>query len=187
MFKYFLPLLFLAAACSSGHKADYEVQAELQMIDTLNQRLQTVKSWLDRMSLDEIKERKSIISHNFEFLEQEFVEQKITVDEENSRLLDEYRGYGKLYKRSLDSFKPIVMETEELFKQLKTLKESAHSKDYKKETFIQYFNKEKADVLTLYEYASTVLKPIIDTDLDFERAEKKVEELCQSLKESSEK
>lgn len=182
MFKYFVPLLLLFTSCQSGYKADYEVQAELQMIDTLSQRLSTVKTWLDRMPLAEIQERKEIVAHNMGFIEEEIVAQKKTPDEITIRLLDEYRAYGKLYKRSADSFKPIVMETEELLKQLKTLKESAHSKDYEKETFLKYFEKEKSDVVTLFDYASTIIKPLIDTDLDFERAEKKIEDLCENLK-----
>lgn len=183
MFKYFISLLLILAACKGGHKADFEVQAELKMIDTLNYRLQTVKSWIDKVSLPEMQERKDIIDHNLEYIENQYVESGLKMDVETSQLLDEYKNYGKLYKRASDSFKPIVMELEELIIQLKTLKESAYSKDYEKNTFLTYFKKEKEDVLKLYVFAETVQKPVIDTDLAFERAQSKVEQLAESLKE----
>ncbi len=182
MFKYFITLLIILVSCTNKYKADYEVQAELQMIDTLNTRLQTIKGWLDKVPLEEIQERKDIVKHNYEFVDDQYREKELVVDEETSRLMDEYKSYGKLYDRAADSFKPIVMELEELLIQLKTLKESAHSKDYKKETFLKYFEKEKEDVLKLYGFAESVLKPVVDTDLTFERAQKRVEELAESLK-----
>lgn len=182
MFKYFIPLCFVFAACQDGHKADHEVQAELRMLDTLNARLQTVKSWLDYMPLAEIQERKDIVKHNYEYCDARYREKQLVVDEETARLMDEYKSYGKLYGKASDSFKPVVTEMEELLLQLKTLKESAYSKDYEKTTFLKYFNKEKEDVLRLYKLAEMVLKPVKDTDLSFERAQKRVEELAESLK-----
>lgn len=183
MLKYFVVFLLILVSCNNKYKADYEVQAELRMIDTLHSRLLTVKGWLDKMSLAEIQERKDIIKHNYEFCDEKYREKQIPVDEETGRLMDEYKSYGKLYKRAADSFTPIVTETEELFIQLKTLKESAHSKDYKKETFLKYFEEEKKAVLKLYAFAEMVLKPTVETDLAFERAQKKVEVLAESLKE----
>ncbi len=182
MSKYFILLIVIVFACKNKHQADHEVQAELRLIDTLHSRLMEVKGWLDRMPLEELKERKDIIKHNYEYCDQIYKERKLVVDEETARLMDEYRNYGKIYSKAVDSFKPIVMELEELLVQLKTLKESAYSKDYKKETFLTYFYKEKEDVLKLHKFAETVLKPAIDTDLAFERAQKRVEELAEGLK-----
>lgn len=183
MLKYFISILLVVSmACKQGHKADYEVKAELQMIDTLNVRLMTIKSWLDYMPLEEIQERKDIIAHNYDYCDSRYREKKLLVDLETAQLMDEYKNYGKLYGKTIDSFKPIVMEMEELLLQLKTLKESAYSKDYQKETFLTYFKKEKADVETLYKLAERVLKPVKDSDMSFDRTQKKVEALAESLK-----
>jgi hypothetical protein len=179
--------MLILAACNNGHKADYEVQAELKLIDTLQNRIQTVTSWLDKMPLSEIQERRDIISHNLDFIKTEYNEQNLIADPESMMILDEYKGYGKLYKKVSDSFKAIVMETEELHVQLKTLKESAYSKDYKKETFLEYFNKEKNEVETLYKLSYDILKPMVDTDLDYERTQKQVEEIAEALKQNREK
>lgn len=187
MFKYLISFVLILAACNNGHKADYEVQAELKLIDTLQNRIQTVTSWLDKMPLSEIQERKDIISHNLEFVKTEYNEQNLIADPESMMILDEYRGYGKLYKKVSDSFKAIVMETEELDLQLKTLKESAYSKDYKKETFLEYFYKEKREVENLYKLSYDILKPMVDTDLDYERTQKQVEEIAEALKQNREK
>ena len=149
MFKYFIPCLFLLMSCKDGYKADYEVKAELELIDTLQMRVQTIRTWLDYMPLEEIQERKDIIKHNYEFCDSRYREKNLIVDLETAQLMDEYKSYGKLYGKAIDSFKPIVMEIEELLIQLKTLKESAHSKDYEKETFLTYFRKEKEDVTLL--------------------------------------
>jgi len=170
-------------SCSNQNKADYEVKAELIMIDTLNSRLNEIKSWLDEISLEEINDRKEIINHNYNFCDQIYRENNLIVDEETARLMDEYKGYGKLYTRAADSFKPIVMEMEELYIQLKTLKASAYTKDYKKETFLVYFNKEKEAVLKLHEYCKNIIHPIIETDLMFERAQTRVEEVSKTLKD----
>ncbi|MBL7835892.1 MAG: hypothetical protein JNM67_00100 [Bacteroidetes bacterium] len=182
MFKYLSFLLIVLVACKGGHKADYEVQAELQMLDTLQARLLTVKSWIDKVDLREIQERKDIIDHNLQYIQNHFVESNTLMTPETALLLDEYKNYGKLYKKASDSFKPLVMELEELFIQTKTLKESAHSKDYKKETFLTYFQKEKEDVLKLYDYATMVQRPVVETDLAFERAQQRVEQLAEELK-----
>ena len=72
---------------------------------------------------------------------------------------------------------------EELYVQLKTLKASAYTKDYKKETFLVYFNKEKEAVLKLYEYCQNIIHPIIETDLMFERSQTKVEDISKTLKD----
>jgi hypothetical protein len=181
MFKYLSLLLIVISACKGGHKADYEVQAELQMLDTLQSRLNTVRSWIDQVNLAEIQERKDIIEHNLLYLQNHYVENKIIMTPETALLLDEYKNYGKLYKKAADSFKPIVMELEELYIQLKTLKESAYSKDYKKETFLTYFKKEKEDVLKLFDFATMVQRPVIETDMAYDRAQKRVETLAQEL------
>lgn len=183
--KYFFLLIasIFIFSCTHQNKADYEVKAELILIDTLNTRLNEIKSWLDKISLEEINERKDIINHNYQFCDQLYRENNIIVDEETARLMDEYKGYGKLYTRASDSFKPIVMEMEELYIQLKTLKASAYSKDYKKETFLVYFNKEKEAVSKLYDYCQNIIYPIIETDLMFERAQTKVEDLSKNLKD----
>lgn len=189
MYKYLVTCLLMVAlafavSCSERRKADYEVQAELQLIDTLNQRLLTIRDWLDKMPLKEINERIEIIDNNIAFISDEMAEQKLAGDEETSHLLVEYKSYGMMYQKAADSFSNIVTRIEELIIQLKTLKESAYSKDYKKDIFLTYFHREKKEILDLYKYAAIVLKPLVDTDLSFERTEKQIEELAESLKGS---
>jgi hypothetical protein len=178
---FFLPLLILAA-CTNGYKADYEVEAELQLIDTLQARLSTIKGWLDKMPLEEVLEREDIIAHNLTFIDQSYKETGLAADEETLALLEEYKSYGLIYARTADHYTGIVTDMEELLIQIKTLKASAHSKDYKKETFLKYFKEEKEAVLNLFSQSEAVLKPAIDTDLSFERAQQRVEGLAESLK-----
>lgn len=152
------------------------------MIDTLQNRLSTVRSWIDQVNLDEINERREIIEHNLMYIQNHYVEKKIMMSPEIAQMLDEYKNFGKLYKKAADSFKPIVTEMEELIIQLKTLKESAYGKDYKKETFLKYFEKEKEDVLRLYDFATMVQRPVVETDIAFDRSQKRVEALAEDLK-----
>lgn len=183
--KYIIILfsIILFFACQPKNTADFEVKAELQLIDTLKTRLDEVKSWLDEISLEEIKERKELIEHNYQYCDMRYRELKKVVDLETAVLMDEYKGYGKLYGRAAESYKPIVLELEELYVQLKTLKESAYSKDYKKELFLDYFHREKDSVEKLHQYSTKYLKTILETDLMFERAEKRVEEIAEELKQ----
>lgn len=175
-------MLIVLAACKGGHRADYEVQAELQMIDTLQSRLLTVKSWIDQVNWDEMQERKDIIEHNLHYIEMHYTERGLMMDPGTAQMLDEYKTFGKLYKKASDSFKPIVTELEELLIQLKTLKASAYEKDYEKETFLKYFHKEKEDITTLYNLALNMQKPVVDTNMAFDRTQKRVEELAEELK-----
>ena len=183
MYKYFLASLLIFAACQKGFKADYEVKTELQLIDTLQNQLNTIKTWLDFMPLADIQERKAIIEHNLSYLEEQYVSKHLLLTPEDALLMDEYKSYAKLYGRAIDSFKPVVMEVEELMIQLKTLKASAHSKDYEKATFLKYFNEEKTAVEKLYKLADKLLKPIQETDLAYERAQTKVEAMSEEFQE----
>lgn len=183
MYKYFIACLLIVSACQQGYKADYEVKTELQLIDTLQNQLNTVKTWLDFMPLADIQERKAIIEHNLSYLEEQYVSNHKLLSPEDALLVDEYKSYAKLYGRAIDSFKPVVMEVEELMIQLKTLKASAHSKDYEKATFLKYFNEEKAAVEQLYKLADKLLKPIQETDLSYERAQTKIEAMSEEFQE----
>jgi len=181
---FILSIAFLMA-CKGGHPADYEVQVELQLIDTLKGKIETVRGWMEKMPLNEIQERLDVINNNSDYIIHQLREQGLQADEQMSKTMDDYKAFKKLYSVCADSFKPIVTEAEELFYQLKTLKESAYTKDYQKDTFLMYFHKEKADVEQLYQLASSILKPAVDTDLDFERTEAEVEAIAQELKENS--
>ena len=183
MYKYFIACLVALSACQQGYKADYEVKTELALIDTLQNQLNTIKSWLDFMPLADIQERKDIINHNLEYLQEQYVSRHMTLSPEDALLMDEYKSYSKLYSRAIDSFKPVVMEVEELMIQLKTLKASAHSKDYEKATFLSYFNQEKTAVEKVYKLADKLLKPLKETDLAYERAQTKVEAIAEQFQE----
>lgn len=183
MVKYFVLMLLIASACSNSHKADYEVQAELRMTDTLQARLKVVNGWLDKMKLEELQERIDIIHHNTEFVQIMMKEKALDFDEETARQMQEYISYGQMYERSATYYKPIVTGLEESLVQLRTLKESAYGKDYQKDVFLKYFAQEKEEALKIYALADSTLKPAIESDLAFERTQNAIETLAESLKE----
>jgi hypothetical protein len=183
MYKYFIACLVALAACQQGYKADYEVKTELALIDTLQNQLNTIKTWLDFMPLADIQERKDIINHNLDYLKEQYKVNHLILNEEDDKLITEYNSYAKLYGRAIDSFKPVVMEVEELMIQLKTLKASAHSKDYEKATFLTYFNQEKKAVEKVYQLADKILRPIKETDLAYERTQTKIEAMAEQFQE----
>lgn len=184
MFKIILQLFIVSVVMSacSGPSVDYEKQAELQYLDTLALRLQDVKQMLDRVDHEDIMERKEIIEHNYEFLDEKLREKGIVPDAEMMRMIDEYKALEKLYERTDANYNNIVKELEELVIQVKTLKASANSKDYNKETFKIYFKQEKEDVLKLHNLALETLKPCIETESVFMRRQAEVEELATKMK-----
>ncbi len=184
MFKlliYLFIVLTFFSNCNNG-ATDFEKQAELQYLDTLNSRLLFVESLLKKVDLSDIEDRKEIIENNLLFCETKLKEKDIEPEGEIERTLQEYKGLGKLYTYTISNYKPIVMQLEELFIQVKTLKESANAKDYNKDIFKQYFNREKADVLKLYDLAINTLNPCIETESVFTRRQQEVEELAENLK-----
>ncbi len=184
MFKLLIQLFILLVFFSNcgNIPTDFEKEAEIQYLDTLDARLAAVKGMLDKVDLDDIEERKEIIENKYKFCDMKYREKNIIPDADVVRMMDEYKALEKIYEKATENYKPIVMELEELLIQVKTLRQSANEKDYNKETFKTYFNKEKEDVLKLYAVASSSLKPCIETEPVFERRQKEVEELAESLK-----
>ncbi|MES2618888.1 MAG: hypothetical protein V4613_13500 [Bacteroidota bacterium] len=184
MFKIIIQLFILTALFTqcSGPSSDFEKQTELQYLDTLDARLEVVRQLLSKVNYEDISERKEIIEHNYELLEERFVEKKIIPDAQTMQIVDEYKALEKLYERTLANYKNIAMEMEELHIQVKTLKESANSKDYNKETFKKYFNQEKKDVLKLYELSQETIKPCLETESVFMRRQGEVVDMIEKMK-----
>ncbi len=184
MFKLFT-FLFISAsilsACNSSD-IDYEKQVELQYLDTLNERLFNVKALLDKVELADIEERSEVIEHNVEFCNLKMTEKAIEPDEEIKRLFEEYKALDRLYLNSIKQYTTIVKQTEELFLQVKTLKESANQKDYDRAVFKLYFNQAKKEILALHQLAQNTLKLVVESESVFTRRQEEVESLAEELK-----
>lgn len=184
MFKLFT-FLFISAcvftACNQ-QGVDYEKQAELQYLDTLNSKLLDVKSLLDRVELADIEERSEVIEHNLSYCQLKMEEKGIEADEEINRLFEEYKALDRLYLNTAKQYTPIVKQTEDLFLQVKTLKESANDKDYDKSVFKLYFNQAKKEILALHRLSLNTLKLVVESESVFTRRQEEVEALAEELK-----
>lgn len=184
MFKLFTFLFIsiaLFSACNND-VPDYEKQAELQYLDTLNERLLGIKGLLDKVELADIEERSEVIEHNIQFCNLKMQEKGIEPDEEIKRLFEEYKALDRLYLNTANKYTSIVKQTEELFIQVKTLKESANSKDYDKAVFKVYFNQAKKEILALHDMAQNTLKLCVESESVFTRRQEEVEDLAEQLK-----
>ena len=184
MFKLFT-FLFISASILSAcndNRIDYEKQAELQYLDTLNGRLLVVKDLLDKVELADIQERIEVIEHNVSFCNLKMEEKAIEPDEEIKRLFEEYKALDRLYINTANQYTPIVKQTEDLFLQVKTLKESANDKDYDKAVFKVYFNQAKSEILALYKLSQNTLKLVVESESVFTRRQEEVEALAEELK-----
>ncbi len=169
-------------ACKNNSRTESEIASELILIDSLDFQLNNIKSLLDRTSYQDLHERIETIDHNYDYCKTQITEKKLKEDEETTRLLDEYKALGYIYQKAVLHHKKIVLKLEDLYAQSKTLRKSARAKDYNKETYKQYYNQQRSDILNLNRLCADVLKPVIDTDLTFERREAEVEALAESLK-----
>lgn len=184
MFKLFTFLFIsiaLFSACNND-APDYEKQAELQYLDTLNKRLLGIKGLLDKVELADIEERSEVIEHNVQFCNLKMKEKAIEPDEEMNRLFEEYKALDRLYLNTANKYTSIVKQTEELFIQVKTLKESANDKDYDKAVFKVYFNQAKKEILALHDLAQNTLKLCVESESVFTRRQEEVEDLAEQLK-----
>lgn len=172
---YLFTIIGLFANCdfnsvnSDSKLSDFEQNKAVEYIDSLNSDLQEVKLKLDKIDFADIAERK-------DYIESELVTIQLfgdsSINDEMIKNLEEYRALLKMYKNFLKYSKQIVMETEELFVQLETLKKSINKGTYPKEEFKKYFQKEEDDVKRLVEFAAIYLDPVIETEsLFFKREE----------------
>ncbi|NQW42070.1 MAG: hypothetical protein HQ463_01380 [Bacteroidetes bacterium] len=175
-------LLFAVISCKNNQRTESEINSELILIDSLDARLNYVKSFLDETSYEDLQERNDIIDNNYDFCKKSLIDKKIVEDEETNRILEEYKAIGFIYKKAIANYKNIVLELEDLYGQSKTLRQSATAKDYNKETYKTYYSQQKEDIGKLILFSNDVLKPVIDTDLTFERRQAEVEDIAESLK-----
>lgn len=92
---FILSIAFLMA-CKGGHPADYEVQVELQLIDTLKGKIETVRGWMEKMPLNEIQERLDVINNNSDYIIHQLREQGLQADEQMSKTMDDYKAFKRL-------------------------------------------------------------------------------------------
>lgn len=172
----------LAFSACNNQTTDYEKQAELQYLDTLNERLLDVKSLLDKVELADIEERSEVIEHNIQFCNLKMEEKAIEPDEEMKRLFEEYKALDRLYLNTAKQYTNIVKKAEELFIQVKTLKESANAKDYDKAVFKVYFNDAKKEIIAMHQLSQNTLKLCVESESVFTRRQEEVEDLAEQLK-----
>jgi hypothetical protein len=164
-FLFFLPI-FISLLSSCGNAQEkFEQDKAIQFMDSLDQQIVQVRNLIERIDIQELEDRK-------EFLYQELnIAQYQTepLSQDDIKVYEDIRALSRIYRNALREYKLIVMETEELIIQLKTLRKSVMKNEYSKEEFKQYFSQEKEDVEKLVEYAETYLRPVVETDNLFER------------------
>jgi hypothetical protein len=177
LFSFVLAL----SACTGNSNNAFEKQRSLELIDSLEAQLLQVQSKLKKIDLKDLQERKDYVDAELVFL-------KVHADPDDLspeilRILDEYRGFSKMYK-NIGKYGPrIIAENEELSIQLRTLRKSVEKGDYAKEQFKVYLAKEREDVMKLSEYASVYIDPIVETEPLFFKRMDEIEALSTRIRE----
>jgi hypothetical protein len=173
--------LFMMTFSSCTNKNDqYEKQVELNLIDTLEIELAKTRIWLD-VNYPEIKSRINPMKQNIKIITLNYTE---TWSEEMIMNMDRYRGMLKIYEKFAEHYKPIVLETEELINQVKTLRNSVDKGLYvgKKEEFKKHYEQEKKDIENNLLYSTRYLKPAKVMEREYNRREEYVQSLLEDLK-----
>lgn len=155
-------------SCKSNQKQQQEI--EIAMIDSLFVPLNQTKEILN-FDINEIKERTVFIDSIEVFFK--FYNQT-TPDPETSLSLDKLFGIKRIYATAIKQYTNCVLETEELFIQLNTLKQSVMENKYSKEEFKKYLAVERKDIYENLNFGKKFIKPVSEIEQEFNRSAEKV-------------
>ncbi len=173
----FLSVLF--AACGGGTDAAYEKQTELRKCDTLKAAIDTVVKIVN-IDIDEIRSRKEEMDSILRRLKFEL---SSPPEPKTASVIDTYNGISRTYKTFLEQYSEVIQETEELFYQEKTLRESVQKDRYsgKKEEFKEHWSEEMKSAEKLFGKAQAYVKNISDLEAVYQRSQMEMEKVLPSL------
>jgi hypothetical protein len=157
-----------------------EQDKALQFVDSLQQQLMQIKMTLDKVDVNDISERKDFIEAELRIIQ--MYGDSALMNSELQKSVEEYRALFKIYKNFLMYCKPIIMETEELFVQMKTLKKSVQKGIYPKEEFKTYYKQESEDVYRLKVFVETYYNPVIETEHLFDKRQEELSKITRKIR-----
>lgn len=166
-FLFFFPILISLLSSCGNAQGKFEQDKAIQFLDSLDQQMMQVQKLIERIDIHEIENRKEFLYQELQIVQ--FHTDSTSISQDDIKVYEDIRALSRIYRNALREFKLIVMETEELTIQLKTLRKSVMNNEYTKEEFKLYFSQEKEDVEKLVEYAEIYLRPVVETDGLFER------------------
>ncbi|MCK9482049.1 MAG: hypothetical protein M0R38_09865 [Bacteroidia bacterium] len=167
-------------SCNNQAEIDYEKQRSLEYIDSLQSDLLEIKQKLDGIDFEEIAHRKQYILSEIKLIQEAVKPEQRS--EELSKILTDYHGFFMMYENLDKNIETIVKESEELFIQTRTLKQSVENGDYGKEDFKKYLKAEAKEIAQLKTKSAAILDPVIESENMFLKRMEKLEEISKSLK-----
>jgi hypothetical protein len=157
-----------------------EQDKALQFVDSLHQQLIQIKTTLDKVDVNDISERKDFVEAELRIIQ--MYGDTALFSSELQKSVEEYRALFKIYKNFLMYCKPIIMETEELFVQMKTLKRSVQKGIYPKEEFKTYYKQESEDIYQLKVFVDTYYDPVIQTEHLFDKRQEELSKITRKIR-----
>jgi hypothetical protein len=170
--------LFSITACSNSEK---EFAAELQLLDSLEARLNQARSWMV-LDADEINSRYKLMEENHTFFKTHF---KDTVTLELALALDQYKGIIPIYEGFVEHHKAVEEELSALDKQCKDLRHSLLNGEVNRKDFKMYYAKESDDIKQLSEHVNTIFKKVVEVEPMYKRCAPVVNAKVESLRRST--
>jgi len=166
--------------CTNSEK---EFAAELQLLDSLNARLNQARSWMV-LDADEINNRYRLMEENHTYFKAHF---KDTVTLELALALDQYKGIIPIYEKYVEHHKSVEEELAALDKQCKDLRHSLLNGEVNRQDFKMYYAKESDDTEQLTEHVHTIFKKVIEVEPIYKRCAPVVHAKVESLRRSEKK
>lgn len=158
-------------SCSSTTDKEFIIKKELEMLDTLEQRLAVAEQKLD-IDYPEIKER--IEEMSIDIMKMRTTEKTFPLDLSSKMVV--YSKIKKEYENFYEPFKYATKEMAELKVQIITLKESVLKQEFGKEKFKEYYNNEKMALSKLEIYIGKYIQPVLDMEMEYRRIQKRIDD-----------
>lgn len=163
-------LTFLLFSCNSGNK-DFIIKKELEMIDTLEQKMAILNK---KLNLDYLEIQERMEEMHIDIMKMRTTDK--VFPKGMGVKMDRYVSIRKAYKRFYTPFKSATTEAAELDNQILTLKESVLKQEFGKEKFKEYHQQENKSINELAKYISTHIQPVLDMEMEYRRIQKSIDQ-----------
>lgn len=169
--RFIIPIIIVLFSACTNNQEDFIIQKELEMIDSLEQKMASINQSLDIDYL-EIKER--IEEMSIDIMKMRTTEKTFPMG--MGVKMDKYEKIKETYEEFYEPFKSATTEASEINNQLLTLRESVIKQEFGKAKFKKYHALEQAAIDSLESYVKRHIQPVLDMEMEYRRIQKTIDQ-----------